>query len=299
MWPALRAAAGRGSGIGYDFRERTADGRRGLLRSFSAAASAKALERTGGVVRSRRLHRVRVEARNLAEAVNPTVAGLMSYDGAYDRSAPYPSRHRRESSEPGGGGARDKSVGRGARSTELEGEGVRGSEEFDEFYLGSLRRVSGYVYALTGDRAETEDLVQEAYSRAWQNWERACRHADPEAWVRTVAYRLRVSRWRRVTAGVRALRRHGGPGEVPEVSVDYVAIITALRAIPFQQRRAVVLHYLVGLSMQEIARETDVAVGTVKSRVARGREALAGLLGDGADHRTRPYALIKEANVHA
>ena len=37
---------------------------------------------------------------------------------------------------------------------------VRESEEFDEFYTGSVRRVTGYVYALTGDRGETEDLVQ-------------------------------------------------------------------------------------------------------------------------------------------
>jgi RNA polymerase sigma-70 factor, ECF subfamily len=180
----------------------------------------------------------------------------------------------------------------------MEGVNVRSSEEFDEFYLGSLRRVSGYVFALTGDRAETEDLVQEAYSRAWQRWDSAREYADPEAWVRTVAYRLRVSRWRRVTAGVRAYRRHGVPPDVPELSVDYVAIITALRAIPFQQRRAVVLHYLVGLSIEEIASETGVAVGTVKSRLARGRGGLAELLEESADRRTKPQSIPKEAHVH-
>ncbi|MBR7835210.1 SigE family RNA polymerase sigma factor, partial [Actinospica durhamensis] len=48
---------------------------------------------------------------------------------------------------------------------------MRNSQEFDDFYAGSVRRVSGYVYALTGDRAETEDVVQEAYARAWQHWD--------------------------------------------------------------------------------------------------------------------------------
>ena len=152
------------------------------------------------------------------------------------------------------------------------------SEEFDEFYAGSVRRVSGYVYALTGDRAETEDLVQEAYARAWQQWARVREHGDPEAWVRTVAYRVRVSRWRRLTAGMRAHRRHGAAPDVPELSVDYVAIISALHRLPAAQRRAVVLHHLVGLSVEEIAAETDVPTGTVKSRLARGRAVLAQLL---------------------
>lgn len=173
---------------------------------------------------------------------------------------------------------------------------MREVEEFDEFYTGSVRRVTGYVYALTGDREEAEDLVQEAYARAWHQWPRVRGHPDPEAWVRTVAYRVRVSRWRRLTAGMRAHRKHGAPADVPELSVDYVAIITALRGLPAQQRRAVVLHHLVGLSVEEIAVETEVAVGTVKSRLARGRETLARLL-DPAEPESPSFR--KEAPSHA
>lgn len=172
------------------------------------------------------------------------------------------------------------------------------NDEFDEFYTGSVRRVSGYVFALTGDRAETEDLVQEAYSRAWHQWAAVRAHGDPEAWVRTVAYRVRVSRWRRLTAGVRAHRRYGAEPDVPELSVDYVAIITALRALPSAQRRAVVLHYLVGLSVEEIAVETGVVAGTVKSRLARGRAVLAKLL-DPAEAEKATTPIRKEASSHA
>jgi RNA polymerase sigma-70 factor (ECF subfamily) len=175
---------------------------------------------------------------------------------------------------------------------------VRESTDFDEFYTGSVRRVSGYVYVMTGDRGETEDLVQEAYSRAWQHWERVRGHADPEAWVRTVAYRIRVSRWRRMTAGVRAHRRHGANGDVPEVSLDYVAIIAALRRLTPEQRNAVVLHHLVGRSVEEIAAETGVAAGTVKSRLARGRTALARLL-DATDDEEITRTIRKEAHTHA
>jgi RNA polymerase sigma-70 factor (ECF subfamily) len=180
----------------------------------------------------------------------------------------------------------------------VEGVRVRDSGEFDDFYAGSVLRVSGYVYALSGDRGETEELVQEAYTQAWQHWDKVSGHGDPEAWVRTVAYRIRVSQWRRVTAGFRAHQRHGAAPDVPELSVDYVAIITALREIAPSQRRAVVLHYLLGLSVDEIARETDVAPGTVKARLSRARSRLAVLLGESGAYDRRSQAIATEAPNH-
>ena len=64
---------------------------------------------------------------------------------------------------------------------------------------------------------------------------------------------------------------------------DRLALIAALRAIPAEQRRAVVLHHLAGLSVEEIAHETGAPTGTVKSRLARGRRALAGHVSEYAD----------------
>jgi RNA polymerase sigma-70 factor (ECF subfamily) len=175
---------------------------------------------------------------------------------------------------------------------------VRESGEFDDFYAGSVLRVSGYVYALSGDRDETEEVVQEAYSRAWQHWEKVSGHGDPEAWVRTVAYRIRISRWRRITAGVRAHRRHGPAPDAPELSVDYVAIITALRGIAPSQRRAIVLHYLVGLSVEEIAREMGVTSGTVKAHLSRARSRLAALLTESGAYHGDPQAVARKASSH-
>jgi RNA polymerase sigma-70 factor (ECF subfamily) len=182
---------------------------------------------------------------------------------------------------------------------------LRDSDEFDKFYTESVRRVSGFIYALTGDRTEAEDVVQEAYSRAWQHWDRLGTYGDPEAWVRVVAYRIQVSRWRRVTAGFKAHRRHGAAPDVPEMSVDYVAIVTALKAIPAAQRRAIVLYYLVGLSVDEIAEETGVPAGTVKSQLFRARSRLAALLSDtepetgAAVFLDKPQLFTKEASSRA
>jgi RNA polymerase sigma-70 factor (ECF subfamily) len=157
---------------------------------------------------------------------------------------------------------------------------VRDTEGFDAFYTGSSRRVLHQMYAMTGNLADAQELVQEAYARAWQRWSAVSTYDDPEAWVRTVAWRLAASRWRKTKNGVTALLRHGPAPDTPEPSLDNVALVTALRQIPEAQRRAVVLHHLVGLSVAEVAHEMHVPEGTVKARLSRGRAALAQLLTD-------------------
>lgn len=157
---------------------------------------------------------------------------------------------------------------------------MRDKENFDTFYAASVRRVLGQLHAITGSLTEAEDAVQEAYARAWQRWSRVSRYHDPEAWVRVVAYRIFVSSWRKTASRAIAQERHGPPPEERGVSPDYVAIVTALRQIPVDQRHAIVLYHLVGRSVDQIATEASVSSGTVKARLSRGRRALAGLLTD-------------------
>jgi RNA polymerase sigma-70 factor (ECF subfamily) len=160
---------------------------------------------------------------------------------------------------------------------------MRDAGTFDAFYAGTARRLVGQLYALTGNRTEAEDCVQEAYARAWQRWDKVSGYGDPEAWVRTVAYRISVSSWRKATSMRDAHRRHGAPDDGSGLNPDYVAIMTALRQVSEGQRQAIVLHHLVGLSVEEIAEQTGAAAGTVKARLSRGRQALAPLL----DERVR------------
>lgn len=155
---------------------------------------------------------------------------------------------------------------------------MRDAASFDAFYTGSVRRLVGQLHAMTGSRPEAEDCVQEAYARAWQRWDKVSDYGDPEAWVRTVAYRVSISSWRKTSNMRAAYRRHGAPDDSRGLSPDYVAIVTALRKVSASQRQAIVLHHLVGLSVDEIARETGTATGTVKARLSRGRQALAPLL---------------------
>jgi RNA polymerase sigma-70 factor, ECF subfamily len=152
------------------------------------------------------------------------------------------------------------------------------AEDFDAFYHATNRRLLHQMYAMTGNLEDARDCVQEAYARAWQHWKTVHEAADPAAWVRTVAWRIAASRWRKTKNGFRALSRHGRPDHAEPPSPDHVALVTALREIPDEQRRAIVLHHLVGMSVDEVARETGAPSGTVKARLSRGRAALAQLL---------------------
>lgn len=156
-----------------------------------------------------------------------------------------------------------------------EGRERLSPEEFDEFYAGSWSRLVGQLYAMTGNMAEAQDVVQEAYVRAWRQREELSTSGAPEAWVRTVAWRLAVSRWRRARGYLLALFRHGVPSDQPGPGPEHTALVTALRKIPEEQRRVVVLHYLYDLPVAEIAAQTGAPVGTVKVRLARGRASLA------------------------
>ncbi|QLQ39272.1 RNA polymerase sigma factor [Micromonospora robiginosa] len=149
---------------------------------------------------------------------------------------------------------------------------------FDEFYLGSRQRLLGFVFVLTGNLAEAQDAVQEAYIRAWQRWATVRGYDDPEAWVRVVASRIAVSRWRSLRSRARAYLRHGAQESIPAPGTETVEVVAALRQLPEEQRVAIALYYLVGMPVAEVARETEAPVGTVKARLSRGRAALAELL---------------------
>ena len=149
-------------------------------------------------------------------------------------------------------------------------------EEFTSFYTASFPRLVGQLTAMTGDRAEAQDAVQEAFVRAWVHRARIDGgQAAAEAWVRVTAWRIAVSRWRRAQEGIRLMLLASRPGSTAGPGPDRVAFVEALRKVPAEQRRALVLYHLADLTVQQIAAETGARPGTVKARLARGRAALA------------------------
>lgn len=159
---------------------------------------------------------------------------------------------------------------------------MAGEGDFDAFYEGSNRRLLAQLYGACGDLGEAQDCLQDAYLRAWQRWSRLATYDNPEAWVRTVAMRLAINRWHKARSAVRAWTRHGPRLTGTEPRPDSVALVASLRRLPWPQRQAIVLHHIAGLPVGEIAAEIGVPESTVKTRLARGRAALASQLSEEA-----------------
>lgn len=163
-------------------------------------------------------------------------------------------------------------------------------EEFDAFYAASFPRLVGQLYALTGDHGEAQDVVQEAFVRAWDRRVSFLAEAAPEAWIRTVALRLAVSRWRRAKRWLELARHHPPADRTAGPGPEHTVLVQALRQLPEAQRRAVVLHHLCDMSIEQIAAETGAPAGTVKARLSRGRAALAKLLSPAEPAESTPPA---------
>jgi RNA polymerase sigma-70 factor, ECF subfamily len=157
---------------------------------------------------------------------------------------------------------------------------VQRAATFEEFYRACFDRLVGQLALVTGSMAEAEDVVQEAFLRAAGRWP-SLRHYDvPEQWVRRVALRLAINQFRRARRRAAALVRLGPPPVTPPASADALALDAALRTLPIRHRQVIVLHYLLGLSVEEIGRELVMPVGTVKSQLHRARQALARQLAE-------------------
>ncbi|MER7281485.1 sigma-70 family RNA polymerase sigma factor [Dactylosporangium sp. NPDC000244] len=150
---------------------------------------------------------------------------------------------------------------------------------FAEFYAVQFRQIAAQLSVYLGDLDEARDVTQEAFVRAWQRWDRIAGYEEPAVWVRRVAWNLGTSRLRRW----RVARRHQVlevVAPVPGPEPHAVAIRAALAGLPDGQRRAVVLHYLVGLPVAEVADVCRVRTGTVRTWLYRARLTLAVSLRD-------------------
>jgi RNA polymerase sigma-70 factor (ECF subfamily) len=170
---------------------------------------------------------------------------------------------------------------------------------FERFVSERTSDVYGLLYRLTDDPEEARDLTQETFLRAFQSIGRFRGDADLKTWLYRIALNLSRNRWRwwrrkrrDVTVSLdtplglseeplSATLRGDAPD--PEQTVlgreREAALSAALRSLGSPYREAVVLRDVEGLSYEQVAAALDANVGTVKSRIARGREELRKKLG--------------------
>ncbi|OZI42436.1 RNA polymerase subunit sigma [Bordetella genomosp. 5] len=146
-----------------------------------------------------------------------------------------------------------------------------------------LPALRAYARTLTRNPHDADDLVQEALARAYERrhtW-RAEGNGNPRAWLMSILHNVFVSEWRRArNAAAHVESWSGEESESAAVAapqehhVRLQQIRRAFDQLPLDQREALHLVTLEGLSYQEAARVLDVPVGTLMSRLGRARAAL-------------------------
>jgi RNA polymerase sigma-70 factor (sigma-E family) len=182
-------------------------------------------------------------------------------------------------------GARDTLAHAGRKVA--TGDKPRPTENFDQFYRREFRAVVALAYGLSGSRAAAEEIAQEAFLAAHRKWSRISAYDEPGMWLRRVVVNRSVSAVRRRVAEARAMTRLRARPNLPLVLPEqHEDLWSAVRRLPSQQAKALVLHYVDDASVAEIASILDCSQGTVKTHLHRARRTLAGTLGHHAPRRT-------------
>jgi RNA polymerase sigma factor (sigma-70 family) len=145
-------------------------------------------------------------------------------------------------------------------------------DEFAGFYRASRDSCLKAVTAVVGDRQLAEDLVAEAFARAWTSWSKVSRHAAPRAWVVRTALNSGISRWRRQREVPLADHDAAAPVQTGD-GVDPM-LVAALRRLPTRQREVLALRIFLDLDTETTARLLRIAPGTVTAHMSRAVAAL-------------------------
>lgn len=150
--------------------------------------------------------------------------------------------------------------------------------DFAEFYREARDECLLTVLVSVGDRDTAQDLVAEAFARAWASWRTVSRHPAPAAWVVRTALNASISRWRRHRREVPVpdlalVADRPAVAEASGGSVD-PRIMAALLRLPARQRQVVALRLFLDLDTAGTAQVLGIAPGTVQAHLGRALAAL-------------------------
>ena len=161
--------------------------------------------------------------------------------------------------------------------------------QHDQQLLTWVPRLRRYARALAGNRDDADDLVQDTLERAWAKSGRWHGVADMRAWLFSIMHNLHVDGIRRPKLATVLM-----DDDTPEVAVEptqgeRLAVLdlqAALDLLPIEQKQIVLLVALEDMAYADVAVALGIPVGTVMSRLSRGRERLRALM-EGRDEPVR------------
>jgi RNA polymerase sigma factor (sigma-70 family) len=140
-----------------------------------------------------------------------------------------------------------------------------------------IPRLRRYARALTGERSAADDLVQDTLERAWNKLHLWRDGSDLRAWLFTIMHNVHVNQVRSRMAAATVPLDEAAEAPVRATQTDMLEvrdIDTALQQLSLDQRQVLLLVAVERMSYDETARTLGIPIGTVMSRLARGRERL-------------------------
>lgn len=152
--------------------------------------------------------------------------------------------------------------------------------EFEEFFRAEYQGLVRAFYVLTADRAEAEELAQEAMARAYERWDRVGAMESPAGYLYRIGVNLNRHRLRHLAVRARrllAMTRDTQSEQAPGVRRE---IAEAIASLSRGQREAFMLVEWLGLNAEEAGQVLGIAPASVRSRVHRAKAALRSRLSD-------------------
>jgi RNA polymerase sigma factor (sigma-70 family) len=152
----------------------------------------------------------------------------------------------------------------------------RGSEllSFESFFDREARTLFRRLYAVTGDAAEAEEIMQDSFLALWERWERVGAMDDPTGYLYRTSMNVFRKRGRRAVLALRK-RLALAPGPEPFADIDEQQdVVAALRKLSPRQRAAVVLLDALDYSSEDAGKALGVTPGTVRGLASRARDTL-------------------------
>jgi RNA polymerase sigma factor (sigma-70 family) len=150
---------------------------------------------------------------------------------------------------------------------------VQDGADFAVFYEQSRDACLRAVMATVADQEAAEELVAEAFARAWARWRQVSCHPAPRAWVVRTALNIRVSWWRRRRREVDWAAQDQAAVDEPDPPLDD-RVLASLRRLPARQREVVALRVLLDLDTETTAGVLRIAPGTVTAHMSRALATL-------------------------
>jgi len=150
---------------------------------------------------------------------------------------------------------------------------LEASRNFEVFYEAEAQTLFRRLWLVTGNRAEAEEIMQDAFLIVWQRWDRVTGMDDPVGYLYRTAMNLFRKRYRRAMLAVRRTVGLAPSNDDFSDADDRHVVRHVLAALPPRQRAALVLTELLGFTSKEAGDALGVTDATIRSLTRHGRDA--------------------------